>query len=107
MMTGLMLIFLLISVMLNLDIIEKEKEKNKILLEYNNIQEKIHMDLKKAFKEKEKEWQMQITDDLRIKFTNDKILFEANKTYLTSEFKTILDEFIPSYLEIINKAEYI
>jgi outer membrane protein OmpA-like peptidoglycan-associated protein len=50
---------------------------------------------------------MKITDDLRIKFTNDKILFEPNKTYLTQEFKNILDQFIPSYLGIINKSEYI
>jgi hypothetical protein len=79
-----MLVFLLISILVISEIQEKEENKNKILIEYSNVKEEIYKDLKKAFKEKEKEWEMTIDDDLTIKFTNPDVLFDANDKNITS-----------------------
>jgi len=127
MMTGLMLVFLLISLLV-ITVVEEmkeelelqkqqletqkkkiddvEKQKNRILLEYNNAKADILKDLKKAFEDKEIEWDMTIDDDLTIKFNNPDVLFEANKSIIKSEFKIILNNFIPKYLEIINSEKY-
>ena len=106
MMTWLMLIFLLLSVFVMSEIQKKDNEKKKILIEYNNSKDELYKNLKKAFKEKEKEWQMEIEDDLTIKFTNPDVLFEPNSYILREKFKNILDDFIPKYLEIINNKKY-
>ncbi|MBT3726872.1 hypothetical protein HOG21_04140 [bacterium] len=83
-----------------------EKYRNRVLLEYNNVKQGLHTDLKKAFKEKEKEWEMTISDDMTIKFNNPDIFFKANSDILTTTFKNILDKFIPKYLTIINNSNY-
>ena len=106
MMTWLMLVFLLISILVISEIQTQQENKNKILIEYNNTKEEIHKDLLLAFEEKEKEWQMTITNDLTIKFNNEDILFDPHKTNLKDWFKNILDNFIPWYLSIINNPKY-
>lgn len=106
MMTWLMLVFLLISVLVISEIQEQQDNKNRILLEYNNTQDEILKELKKAFQEKEKEWEMTIDDDLSIKFTNPDVLFEPNISTLTQGFRDILDQFIPLYISIVNDEEY-
>ncbi len=106
MMTWLMLIFLLLSIFVMAEIQKKDNENKKILIEYNNSRDTLYKELKKAFEEKEEEWQMEIEDDLTIKFTNPDVLFEAGKDKITEKFKSILNEFIPKYLEIINEPTY-
>lgn len=106
MMTWLMLVFLLLSIFVMAEIQKKDNEKKKILIEYNNSKKDILEELKKAFDDKKEEWQMEIEDDLTIKFTNPDVLFEANNTNLRKNFKVVLDEFIPKYLSIINEEKY-
>lgn len=106
MMTGLMLVFLLISILVIAEIQQKEDQKNKILIEYSNAKEEIYKDLKKVFEEKEKEWNMTIREDLTIKFNDTDILFEANKADIRPRFADILNEFIPKYLSIIGDEKY-
>lgn len=106
MMTWLMLVFLLLSIFVMAEIQKKDNEKKLILIEYNNSKDDLYKELKKAFEEKEDEWQMEIEDDLTIKFTNPDVLFEANDSKLRIHFKNILEEFIPKYLSIINEAVY-
>lgn len=106
MMTGLMLVFLLISVLVISEIQQKEEQKNKILIEYSNAKEEIYKDLKKVFEEKEKEWNMTISEDLTIKFNDTDILFEANQAAIRPRFAEILNEFAPKYLAIIGDEKY-
>lgn len=106
MMTWLMLIFLLISILTISEIQKKEENKNRILIEYSNVKEDIYKDLKKAFEEKNEKWDMIVSDDLTIKFNNNELLFEANKSEIRKKFQDILDEFIPKYFEIINDKKY-
>lgn len=107
MMTWLMLVFLLLSIFIMAELEKQQKEKNRILIEYNNTKDDILNDLKKAFEEKEEEWQMNISDDLSIKFSNPDVLFFPDSPILRDEFKEILDEFIPWYISIINNEKYL
>lgn len=86
-MTGLMFVFLLISVAFMADLQKQEDNKNRVLLEYNNTQGEILKDLKIAFQDKEKEWEMTIDDDLSIKFTNPDVLFDPNVSTVTRKFQ--------------------
>lgn len=106
MMTWLMLVFLLISILVIAEIQEKEKEQNRVLLEYSNVKIEIYKDLKKAFEEKQQDWDMTIDEDLTIKFSNPDVLFDANSSRIRVWFSEILDEFVPEYLEIINSKKY-
>lgn len=106
MMTWLMLVFLLISILVISEIQEKEKEQNRVLLEYSNVKTEIFKDLKKAFEEKQQDWDMTIDEDLTIKFSNPDVLFEANSSRIRLWFTEILNDFIPEYLEIINAEKY-
>lgn len=106
MMTGLMLVFLLLSVFVMSEIQKKDNDKKQLLVEYTNSKKELYNDIKKAFEEKEEEWQMQIEDDLTIKFTNPDVLFEPNSPQLKENFTNILNDFIPKYLEIINSNKY-
>ena len=106
MMTWLMLVFLLLSILVMSEIHQEQENKNRILIEYNNVKSELYKDLKKAFEEKENEWDMSIQDNLTVKFNNDDVLFLANSSNLTNWFKNILDEFIPKYLDIITNDKY-
>lgn len=106
MMTWLMLVFLLISILFIAEVKKNEENKKRILVEYNNVKSELYKDLKKAFEEKESEWNMTIQDNLTVKFNNDDVLFLPNNTNLTNWFKIILDDFIPKYLDIITNNKY-
>jgi ATP-dependent Zn protease len=56
MMTGLMLIFLLIAMAFMYEVQQKQKEKNKILVEYNESNLQLYKELKNNFNDKEKSW---------------------------------------------------
>lgn len=106
MMTGLMLVFLLIAMAFMYEVQLKQKEKNKIIGEYNNSKVQIYNDFKKSFEKKENEWWMEINKDLSIKFNKDNIEFEPDQAYLKDDFKNILKEFLPEYLRIMNNPLY-
>lgn len=106
MMTGLMVVFLFLSVLSIADIKKREEEKNKIVKEYENKKIKIYEDLKEKFSDKFEEWSIVIDKDLTIRFTDINLLFNFDSYELKKEFQNILNDFLPEYIEIINKAEY-
>ncbi|MEX1087338.1 MAG: hypothetical protein WEC58_02320, partial [Candidatus Paceibacterota bacterium] len=106
MMTGLMLVFLLIAVLSIAQVVAKEEERQELLNEYDLSKEEIYNDLEDTFGDKKEEWGIEISRDLSIKFQNPDVLFGYLSSDISSEFETILEEFIPSYLKIINKEKY-
>lgn len=106
MMTGLMLVFLLIAVLSISQVVIKEQERQELLNEYDLSKEEIYNDLEDAFGDKKEEWGIEISRDLSIKFQNPDVLFGYLSANISSEFNSILEDFIPLYLEIINKDKY-
>jgi outer membrane protein OmpA-like peptidoglycan-associated protein len=106
MMTGLMLVFLLISILTISHVVKRDAERRELLTDFEVAKTDIYEDLKESFASKEDAWGIAITRDLSIKFENPDVLFVSDEASLTPQYKTILDEFVPTYLAIINKPEY-
>lgn len=106
MMTGLMLVFLLISVLTISHVIKQEEKRKELLVEFDVAKTEIYNDLVNAFQKEEDNWGIKIDNDLSIKFENPDVLFGYLSDDITPEFRIILDEFVPRYIEIINNPKY-
>lgn len=96
-MTGLMVIFLFVAIayMIQVD------ENNTVLTDYVDTKTQLHDKFVKEFAGDTLKWQMAIGQDLSMKFNNPQVLFASGSYELTPTFCSILDEFIPKYLDIL------
>lgn len=96
MMAGLMMVFLLISIIY---IINYEKKVDKI----QQSQDTICSELRSQYKDKKDIWHLSICEDgLLVSFHNDSI-FDQGRSELKKEFKIILSEFYPPLMETVMK----
>ncbi|GEA51411.1 hypothetical protein VIN01S_22150 [Vibrio inusitatus NBRC 102082] len=103
-MAGLMMVFLFISVALMRDaVVERDKIKE-VAETYQETQQAIYEALYAEFKEDLDRWGAELNrDDLSLNFTSPDVLFAQGSSHLTPKFKSILDNFIPRYLEVLDK----
>jgi outer membrane protein OmpA-like peptidoglycan-associated protein len=120
MMTGLMVIFLFISVAYMVKLQEERKEREKeltekeealkqrdlIFEEFKATKEKLYAELDSAFKDDFAQWDVVLDKDLSIKFTNPEVLFVSGRADIRPYFSTILDEFLPRYFNILLQEKY-
>ena len=100
MMTGLMLVFLFIAIIAINDV-------RSIAQEYQDTRVQIYNDLVEVFDGYKEEWSMEIDEKtLSIRFTNPDLLFRFDSDVIRPAYRSILDEFIPKYLTIINMPQY-
>jgi chemotaxis protein MotB len=109
MMSGLMFIFILIVVMYmieaNKNIAELEKTKEnieKIANNFDNVKQKISNALLLEFKDDLEKWNAEI-DGTIFRFKSPDILFSRGKSSLKKEFKNILLNFFPRYINILKE----
>jgi outer membrane protein OmpA-like peptidoglycan-associated protein len=108
-MTVLMVIFLFISISYMLDVRNKQAEKDKLFKDFEQTKVELLKELQTEFKDdfKKDKWDAMIDSaDLSIKFVNEKVLFDYNKSDLKPEFQNVLTNFFPRYLAIILKPQY-
>lgn len=96
-MTGLMVIFLFISIAY----ISKVQDNQEVLNDYVETKTRLHDKLVNKFQNDTTRWQMAIGRDLSMKFKNPTVLFAQGSADLTPEFKIILNEFLPKYFDIL------
>ncbi len=96
-MTGLMVIFLFIAIAY----MNRVKKNQSVLVDYVDTKTKLHDKLVKEFENDTSRWNMAIGRDLTMKFQKPEVLFGRGDYQLTSDFKNILKEFIPRYLDIL------
>lgn len=96
-MTGLMIIFLFIAIAY----ISRVQSNQSVLTDYVETKEQLHEKLVKEFAGDTLKWQMAIGKDLSMKFNNPTVLFDQGSYELTSGFKSILNEFLPRYFNIL------
>jgi outer membrane protein OmpA-like peptidoglycan-associated protein len=106
MMTGLMLIFMLIAILSISQVVAEQEQRQELLDEFDVSQAEIYQELENTFGRKSDEWGIEITRDLVVKFNNPDLLFDTDTATLKPEYMTILDEFTPLYLEIVNRPQY-
>lgn len=102
-MTSLMMIFLLISVIYMI----KVQEMVKIPTIYKETLQGLGNALQKEFKNDLNKWKAVIDKDLTVRFQEPDIMFETNSGVLKPEFKKVLDEFFPRYLDIMMDPKYV
>ncbi|MFT7292995.1 MAG: outer membrane protein OmpA-like peptidoglycan-associated protein, partial [Pseudohongiellaceae bacterium] len=105
-MSGLMMLFLLIAVLYLVIVERKNDEIEQVILLYEDLREELYQDLLVEFGEDLPLWGAQLSDDLRLRFTNTELLFEEGDSRLRAEFVDILGNFFPRYLGILASAKY-
>ncbi len=107
-MTGLMVIFMFISISYIIQIKNKQKERDQILEDFKNTKVSLYLELKKEFEKdfSKDRWYAVLDEDLSIKFLNERVLFDYDKSAVKPEFKKILDDFFPRYLKILLSDKY-
>lgn len=108
-MTVLMVLFLFIAISYMVITEEDKKQYNKMVTDFDAKKGNLLKDLNKEFKDdfKKTKWNAVLdSTDLSIKFIDERILFDNDKSDLKPEFKNILSDFFPRYLKIIMKPEY-
>ena len=107
-MTGLMIIFMFIAISYIIEIQKKQEEKDQIVKDYVETKLELYKELKKEFEEdfKPNKWNAVLDRDLSIRFLNETVLFDQDKSTVKPSFKAILRDFFPRYLNIIMKKKY-
>ena len=83
-----------------------EQQRQKVVTDFQDSKSAIYKDLRSAFDEEKKEWEMEIGKDLSIRFTNPQVIFALGKSDVTPTFQKILNDFLPRYFNILLKEEY-
>lgn len=107
MMSGLMMVFLLITVAFLLKINEQQANVKKVVTEYSDVKKQISEALNNEFAQDLKEWGADPVEPetLTIRFKDPETLFAPGSHSLNSKFKSILDNLIPRYVDVIAKHE--
>lgn len=107
-MSGLMIIFLFISVAFmsrvadeNIKIKKEQETVENIVSTYEEKKVSIYNDLYNEFKDDMNLWNMEIDKDGTVRFKEPDVFFEKGESELKDEFKDVLDSFIPRYISLI------
>jgi len=105
-MGGLMMVFLLVSVVYMV-MVEIERNKiREIALLYDKLQTQIYQDLYDEFRDDLPRWGAQLNEDLSLSFYRTEILFDKGEREVKDEFRAILADFFPRYVRIITSDTY-
>lgn len=103
-MAGLMMVFLFISVALMRDAMNERDKIKEVAVTYEKTQEAIYLALLDEFQTDLQSWGAEIDrDTLSLNFTSPDVLFANGKSSLTQEFRNILSDFFPRYLEVLDE----
>ena len=101
-MAGLMMVFLFIMIIYTLDSDEKLHITQEIIAEWRATEQEIYLALKDEFEDDLPRWNAVIErETLTLRFLSPDILFETGDAEIRPRFKTILDDFIPRYMELL------
>jgi outer membrane protein OmpA-like peptidoglycan-associated protein len=106
-MTGLMAMFLLISVLYMTRIEIDANRIKEVAVAYSENRDALYEDLEREFHSDLIAWRAELDrDQLSIRFTEPEVLFATGSSDLKPNFKAILDDFFPRYPRILTSAKY-
>ena len=106
MMSGLMLIFLFISVSFMVEVESEKQEMKDIAIEYRDTKANLNEALFSEFENDLQSWDATITKDNSISFNSPNVLFEVSRSDIKDEFKIVLEQFFSRYIKILTSKEY-
>lgn len=106
-MSVLMMVFLLIAVSYMLKVYLEKEKIQEVAVTYNKLQNELYEDLYLEFEEDLKKWNAEIDKtSLSVRFKSPDILFDMGSANLKPEFKSILADFFPRFINILHKDNY-
>ncbi|MFN8391694.1 MAG: OmpA family protein [Bdellovibrionota bacterium] len=106
MMTGLMMVFLFISVVFMQQVENKNQSAQRIAETYQEYQEELHQSLLEEFKDDLTRWQAGILEDGTIRFYEPEVLFDPGSKNIKPKFQSVLVEFFPRYIAVLASPKY-
>lgn len=101
-MSGLMLVFLLISIAYMRNVEEEKRSIKKVAVAYQETQADLYQNLMSEFEKDLPKWKAEIDKKtLSVRFTEPDVLFKTGSFEVTPAFQAILRDFFPRYLSII------
>ncbi len=98
-MTGLMLVFLLIVVMMLY-------LQYSTLVRYENTKQEIYDALNKELAREVEDKKVTISEDLVVRFVDSDTLFSQDSAVLLRNYKDLLDVFIPKYINVLQDEKF-
>jgi outer membrane protein OmpA-like peptidoglycan-associated protein len=102
-MTGLMMIFMLITAIY---ILKVDPTTTLVLDEYKQTHNNMKLALQSEFSKDFEQWNASLLGDMTIQFNNPNMQFASGSSEITPEFKRILQDFFPRYLKIIRSDKF-
>ena len=103
-MAGLMVIFLFIAITYIRPIVEIQSKIRNIVVAWKDSEVEIYDALKKEFKDDLPRWRAELDrTTLSLRFKAPDVLFDSATAVLKHEFKRILDDFFPRYLNVLHQ----
>ncbi len=106
MMTGLMMVFLFVSVVFMEQIDQKKQSVQKIAQTYQNYQDELHNSLMEEFKNDLARWDAGILEDGTVRFYEPEVLFDEGSKNIKPRFQEVLKEFFPRYIGLLASDKY-
>ncbi len=100
-MTGLMVIFLFVSIAYMHRANKLIEERKQVLTEYVDTKNKLYEELHDKFKQQIGNDVLAINNDLSMRFSKAETLFDNGDHHLTIDFQQALEEIIPTYMNIL------
>ena len=98
-MAALMLIFMFIAIVFIRDVVEAESVNRQKCQEVYQL-------LRTEFGHDFEEWDVELLEDLTIRFRNPEVLFEPGRHEIRPRFGRILSDFFPRYMDIVQSPEH-
>ncbi|WP_396588869.1 OmpA family protein [Bermanella sp. R86510] len=105
-MAGLMMVFLLISVVFMIHVEWQRKKITDVAILYDTLRTQLYQDLLAEFAPDLPNWGAELDEDLTFRFNKTELLFERGESDLNPQFQNILSDFFPRYLKIITQEKY-
>lgn len=98
-MAALMLIFMFIAIVFIRDVVESETVNGQRCEEiYQLLQQEFGGDFQK--------WDVELLEDLTIRFRNPEVLFQSGEDEIRPHFDRILRDFFPRYMNVVQSREH-
>jgi outer membrane protein OmpA-like peptidoglycan-associated protein len=105
-MTGLMMVFLLVAVAFMVKVEAASQRIKQVAILYEQSRTELYKDLKKEFAKDLPKWGAELHRNLTIRFKEPDVLFSTGSSDIKPRFKTILDDFFPRYIHILDSKKY-
>jgi outer membrane protein OmpA-like peptidoglycan-associated protein len=105
-MAGLMMVFLLISIVFMIHVEWQRKKITDVAILYDHLRTQLYEDLLKEFAPDLPKWGAEVQPDLTFRFNKTELLFARGESNLNPQFEEILSDFFPRYVGIITAQKY-